>query len=75
MSERGVPLEDLKLLVDVAWLNRNGQKPYELINGEFSAADRLVKRRLLVNVGGGIVGITGDGDELVMKLMHKMRRA
>ena len=66
------PLEDLKLLVGVAC---NGQEPYELSNGELSAADRLVKRGFLVNVGGGIVGITGDGDELVMKLMHKMRRA
>ena len=66
---------DLKLLIDVAWHNRDGQKPYALSWGEFAAADRLVKRELLVNIGGGDIGITADGDELVSKLSHRVQKS
>lgn len=65
---------DLKLLVDVAWHNRDGQKPYALSRGEFAAADRLVRRGYLMNGGGGDVGITEDGSELVSKLSHRVRK-
>lgn len=62
---------DLKLLVDVAWHNRDGQKAYELSRGEYAAADRLTNRGILVNVGAGCVGISADGRELVGKLSGK----
>lgn len=65
---------DLKLLVDVAWVNRSGQTAYALSNGEFAAADRLTKRGLLVNCGGGMVGITGDGDRLIGRLVERVRK-
>lgn len=67
-------LTDLKLLVDVVWVNRSGQTPYALSKGEYAAADRLVKRGLLMNNGLGEVCPTGDGDELVRRLCTKVAK-
>ena len=66
---------DLKLLVDVAWANRNGQTDFVLSTGEYAAADRLVKRGFLVNGGGGRVGITDTGAKLVTLLSERVRRS
>lgn len=65
---------DLKLLVDVAWTNRNEQTPHRLTPGEYSAAERLVKRGLLMNGGGGVVGITDAGEKLVGQFCSKVQR-
>jgi len=65
---------DLKLLIDVAWMNRSGQAPHPLSKGEYAAADRLVGHGLLVNVGGGSVGITAAGERLVGRLSERVRR-
>jgi hypothetical protein len=44
----GMNLEDLKLLVDVAWHERHGQKGFTVGRGFGKACDRLVKSGLLV---------------------------
>lgn len=65
---------DLKLLVNVAWANRNGQVDYRLASGEYSAVDRLVKKGLLMSGGGGLVGITASGEKLVEQFCSKIKR-
>jgi hypothetical protein len=65
---------DLKLLVDVAWLNRSAQTVYKLSSSEYAAADRLCKHGLLMNGGAGIVGITDDGSHLVKTLCDRIRK-
>lgn len=65
---------DLKLLVDVAWWNMHGQNAYALSKGEYAAAERLVKRGLLVNGGNGQVGITEAGDRVVGILSERVAR-
>lgn len=65
---------DLKLLVDVAWANRASQTPYALVKGQYAAADRLVARNLLVNAGGGDVGITSDGERLINSFVERIKR-
>lgn len=65
---------DLKLLVDVAWANRNGQTDFVLSPGEYAAADRLCKRGLLMNGGGGRIGITDAGEKLMNGLCDRVRR-
>jgi hypothetical protein len=65
---------DLKLLVDVAWHNRDGQAPYLLAKGEYAAAERLLKRGLIMNGGGGQVGITSAGEQLIVTLCGRVAR-
>lgn len=59
---------DLKLLVDVGWENRHGQRAVFIPNGQAAAAKRLIKRRLLVEVNSVQVGITNDGERLLKQL-------
>ena len=66
---------DLKLLVDVAWTNRNGQNAHLLAIGEYAAAERLVLRGLLLNAGEGAVGITAAGERVVRGLCERVRRS
>jgi hypothetical protein len=66
---------DLKLLVDVAWTNRSGQAPHHLGKGEYAAAERLVKRGLLMNGGAGQVGMTAAGEKVIRALVEKVRRS
>lgn len=65
---------DLKLLVDVAWTNRGSQTAYVLSKGQYTAADRLVMRGLLVNAGGGAVGITSEGEKLIRSFAERIKR-
>lgn len=67
-------MNDLKLLVDIAWANRDGQVEYRLATGEYAAAERLTKRGLIMNGGGGGVGITDAGEKLVGQFCSKIAR-
>lgn len=66
---------DLKLLVDVAWTNRHGQMAHKLARGEYAAADRLTKRALLVNAGGGAVGISAEGERIIHSFSMRIRKS
>jgi len=66
---------DLKLLVDVAWANRGSQTAYKLARGEYAAADRLTKRDLLINAGGGTVGISAAGERIVHSFSMRIRKS
>jgi hypothetical protein len=66
---------DLKLLVDVAWANRNGQVDYQIEFGFVAASARLVKAGLLVtNSTGPGVQITGDGWTRIAELEKAVSR-
>lgn len=65
---------DLKLLVDVGWKNRHGQRAVFVFPGQVAAARRLIKRGLLVEVNSVQVGITNDGEKLLNQLSAAARR-
>lgn len=65
---------DLKLLIAVAWENRNGQKSVMATHGEFAAAKRLVKRGLLCEVGSVRFGLTNDGERMLRQLDAVLER-
>jgi hypothetical protein len=66
---------DLKLLVDVAWANRCGRTPYRLsVVDEYKPTERLVRRGLLTNVGGGFVSLTDAGERFVKQITERLRR-
>lgn len=66
-------MNDLKLLVDVAWANREKQS-YLVPMVMYSAAERLTKRGLIVNGGGGTVQLTHAGEVLVVQLENKIQK-
>lgn len=68
---RGMNLADLKLLVDVAWVNRNGQTDYTVSKGLNEAARRLVKAGFLEwnPTAKFVIGITQQGYTVVDGLL------
>ena len=63
-----------QLLVDIAKWTANAQVDYYLSKGEYAAAERLTKRGLIVNGGGGLVALTAAGNKLVDAFCAKVRR-
>ena len=64
---------DLKLLVDVVWANRDGSTDFFLEKGEFAAADRLWRKKLILRVGTRVQPSIA-GETLVAKFVDEVEK-